>query len=77
MTKAQPSRALYASGVPKQLVYGVPALFGLFVAALVFALLLFAASRERTAAALEQSERSLAAVRADMDMLRARAASWA
>ncbi|MDR1686499.1 MAG: response regulator [Desulfovibrio sp.] len=77
MTKEQPSREPDALRVPKQLVYGVPALLGLFVAALVFALLLFAASRERTAVALEQSKKSLADIRADMNLLRARAASWA
>ncbi|MDR2605280.1 MAG: response regulator [Desulfovibrio sp.] len=77
MTTEKPSRGPDALRVSKQLVYGVPALFGLFAAALVFALLLFAASRERTAAALEQSAQRLADIRADMKMISARAASWA
>jgi CheY-like chemotaxis protein/PAS domain-containing protein len=77
MTKEQPSREPAALLVPKQLVYGVPALFSLSVAALVFALLLYAASNERAAAALAQSKQSLADIRAVMSMISARAASWA
>ncbi|MDR2669338.1 MAG: response regulator [Desulfovibrio sp.] len=77
MTTEKPSRGPGALRVSKQLVYGIPALFGLFVAALVFALLLYAASRERAVSALEQSAQSLADIRADMSMISARAASWA
>ncbi|MDR1946272.1 MAG: response regulator [Desulfovibrio sp.] len=77
MTKEQSDREAAFMYAPKQLVYGVPALFGLFVAAVVFGLLLYAARIERADLALEQSRQSLTRVLGDMDTIRARAASWA
>jgi CheY-like chemotaxis protein/PAS domain-containing protein len=77
MTKEQPDRQQGALRVSRQIVYGVPALFGLFVAAIVFGLLLYAAHRERALSDLDLNRRSLAGIRADMDAMHVRAASWA